>query len=362
MKIKRYLNIIVIVLLIFIVQVIYIEYSFSKQKEQMLDLQLNIDESFYNFSNRMQHLENDVLTSSQKSFVNSHKIPDKIYFCGNRIDLKDPFILESVEREFYSILSKQGQIQLYLKRIGRYSNMIETHLKEKELPLDLKYLSVHESALLPKIRSRSRAVGLWQFMSSTAHLYGLKVNKFIDERRDPEKATPAALRYLKDLHKRFGSWPLALAAYNGGPSRVKKSIQRQNAKDFYDLTLPEETERYYFKIIATKIILSNPEKYGFKMSGNDYYYPHPTQKIEFTIYESRKYLDEVADICDLNLATFKALNPSIKADYLPAGKYQLKTYTEQIAIFKNNYKNYCSSLGMLAKVNDGNSDNSSTVD
>ncbi len=355
MKIKKYLNIILLVLLVFILQTIYIEYSFSIQKQQMLDLQLNLDESFYNFSNRMKHIEDDIFTSSQKSFVNSHKIPNTIYFCGDKINLKNHFIRESVEREFYSILSKQGQIQLYLKRIGRYANLIETHLKEKEMPLDLKYLSVHESALLPKIRSRSRAVGLWQFMSATAQMYGLKVNKYIDERRDPEKATPAALRYLKDLHKRFDSWPLALAAYNGGPSRVKKSIQRQNAKDFFDLTLPEETERYYFKIIATKIILSNPEKYGFKMEDDDFYYPHPTQKVEFTIYESRKYLDEIADICDLNLATFKALNPSIKASYLPAGKYKLNTYTEHVAVFQNNYNNYRTSLGMLAKIDNGNS-------
>ena len=361
MKIKKYLNIIVIALLLLTIQIVYNEYIFSKQNQQLLEIQSKLDENSFAINSRMQNLENDVLTSSQKSFVNSHKIPNRIYFCGDKINLDDPFIRESVEREFYSILSKQGQIQLYLKRIGRYSNLIERHIKEKELPVDLKYLSVHESALLPKIRSRSRAVGLWQFMASTATLYGLKVNRYIDERRDPEKATPAALRYLKDLYKRFGSWPLALAAYNGGPNRVKKSIQRQNAKDFFDLTLPEETERYYFKIIATKIILSNPEKYGFKMNGNDYYSPHPTEKVEFTIFESRKYLDEIADVCNLNLATFKALNPSIKADYLPAGKYKLNTYTEQVAMFQDNYKNYCSSLGMLAKINNTNN-NQSMVD
>ena len=87
------------------------------------------------------------------------------------------------------------------------------------------------------------------------------------------------------------------------------------------------------------------------MSGNDYYYPHPTQKINFTIYESRKYLDEVANVCNINLATLKALNPSIKADYLPAGKYLLNTYAEQVVSFQKNYNDYCKSLGMLAKVN-----------
>ena len=348
---KKYLNIFLIILFVFIVQTIYFEHKFSIHKQQMTDLQISLNENIYNFNNRMQLLEEDILASTRKSFVNSHNIPNSIYFCGEKINLHDPFIRESVEREFYSLLNKQGQIQLYLKRIGRYSNLIEKHLKEKELPLDLKYLSVHESALLPTIRSRSRAVGLWQFMASTAHLYGLKVNKFVDERRDPEKATPAAIRYLKDLHERFGSWSLALAAYNGGPSRVRKSIQRQNTNDFFALTLPEETERYYFKIIATKIILSNPNKYGFRMSKNDYYYPHPTQKIKFTIFESRKYLDEIADVCNLNLATLKALNPSIKSDYLPAGKYIINTYTEQVMAFQKNYNDYCKSLGMIAKIN-----------
>ena len=361
MKIKRYLHLVIIICAVFLIQYLYIDYTISSHQQQLLDLQLSLEENFYNLNNRIQHLENDVINASQKSFVNSHKIPNTIYFCGDKINLDDPFIHESVEREFYALLSKQGQIQLYLKRIGRYSNLIESHIKKQELPLDLKYLSIHESALLPKIRSSSRAVGLWQFMASTAHLYGLKVNKFIDERRDPDKSTPAALRYLKDLHKQFGSWPLALAAYNGGPNRVKKSIQKQNAKNFYDLTLPEETERYYFKIIATKIIVSNPEKYGFKMTKDDFYSPHPTQKIEFTIYESKKYLDEIAEICELNLATFKALNPSLRADYLPSGKYTLNTYKNQVAAYSSNYNNYLSSMGMLAKA-DNNENESNKID
>ena len=352
------MNIFLIFLFVFIIQTIYFEYTFSVHKQQMTDLEISLIENIYNFNNRMQLLEEDILASTQRSFVNSHKIPNSIYFCEEKINLRDPFIRESVEREFYSLLNKQGQIQLYLKRLGRYGKLIENHLKQEGLPDDLKYLSVHESALLPTIRSQSRAVGLWQFMSPTAQLYGLKVNRYIDERCDPEKATPAAIRYLKDLHKRFGSWSLALAAYNGGPGRVSKSIQNQNADDFFDLSLPEETERYYFKIVAAKIILSNPEKYGFKMSKDDYYYPLLTKTIEFTIFENRKYLDEVADICNINLSTLKALNPFIKADYLPAGNYILKTYTEHFAAFQQNYNEYCNSLGMLAKINNEGSKDS----
>lgn len=357
MKIKKYLNIFIIFLLVFVMQTIYIEYTFSKHKQHITDLKLSLDDNLFNVYNRLQQFEEANL-SSKNSFVNSHDIPDKIFFCGDKINLDNPFIRESVEREFYSLLSKQGQIQLYIKRLGRYEQLIESELNKSVLPKDLKYLSIHESALLPTIRSRSRAVGLWQFMSSTAQLYGLKVNKYFDERRDPQKATIAALRYLKDLRKQFGSWPLALAAYNGGPNRVKRSIKNQNTKDFFALSLPEETERYYFKIIATKIILSQREKFGFKMTKNDYYEPHPVQKVQFTIHENRKYLDEIADICNINLATFKALNPSIISGYLPAGDYTFYTYHDQVAVFSKKYKNYHDLQTMLAKNEDEKSSES----
>lgn len=349
MKVKKYLQYILIIIIIFAAQIIYIDYSFSRHSEKLLQIQNNFTEKFEELNDTMQQFEQEVSFATQKSFVNSHKIPNQLSFCGDKIDLNDPFIRESVEREFYSILSKQGQVQLYLKRIARYNDLIESHLKSAGLPLDLKYLSIHESALLPTIRSRSRAVGLWQFMSATARLYDLKVNKYFDERRDPEKATPAAVRYLSDLHDEFGKWPLALAAYNGGPNRIKRAIRRENSKDFFSLDLPEETERYYFKIIATKIIVSNPEKYGFTLNKRDFYYPHQTKKITFKVFEYRKSISEIAKICSMNLSSFKALNPSIRSAMLPSGSYTFNIQSDQYASGLENYENYKNSFSVLAK-------------
>ncbi len=350
MKVKKYLNVLLLIIILLAVQTIYFEYTFSKHTQRLLNIQIKLTEDIDGLNYRIQEIENEVAFVSKRSFVNSHKIPKSIRFCGEKLNLDDPVIREKVEREFYSILSKQGQIQLYLKRIGRYNNLIESHLKKAGLPLDLKYLAIHESALLPKIRSRSRAVGLWQFMSATARLYKLKVNNYLDERRDPEKATPAAIRFLGDLHQQFGNWALALAAYNGGPTRIKRAIDRQNTDDFYSLTLPEETERYYFKIIATKIIVSNSEKYGFKMDRNDYYRPHKIEKLDFTVFETKKSLDEIAKICNLPISTVKDLNPAFRSSYLPSGKYTLNIPKYQYAVSQKNYNSYKDSYTILAKL------------
>ncbi|MFC2088292.1 lytic transglycosylase domain-containing protein [Calditrichota bacterium] len=357
MKVKKYLHTVLILIIIFAAQTIYFEHSFSNHSEKLLQLQNSLNERIENLNYKLQEVEQDIALATKQSFVNSHKIPKYLSFCGDKINLNDPFVRESVEREFYSILSKQGQVQLYLKRMARYNKLIESHLKEAGLPLDLKYLAIHESALLPTIRSRSRAVGLWQFMSSTARLYHLKVNKYFDERRDPEKATPAAISYLSDLHDEFESWPLALAAYNGGPNRVKRAIRRENSRDFFSLDLPEETERYYFKIIATKIIISNPEKYGFKMEKSDFYYPHNTKKITFRVFEYRKSISEIADICNLTLSSFKALNPAFRSNSLPTGNYTLHIATDQYTACLENYQNYKNSFSVLAKVSDRDNQN-----
>jgi hypothetical protein len=200
--------------------------------------------------------------------------------------------------------------------------MIDRYLKQNNLPPDLKYLAIHESALLPKIRSRSNAVGLWQFMRATGRLYGLKINRYIDERRDPERATQAAMRFLKELFRYYEDWPLVMAAYNGGHGRVSRALKNQNAQSFFDLSLPEETERYYFKVVATKILLSDPEKYGFTLSAHDFFTPTATVSVEYVIKQDRKTLEEICVYYDLPQAEFKFLNPKVIGSYLPRGTYE----------------------------------------
>jgi len=259
----------------------------------------------------------------KSNYVTKHRIPDQILFCGDTLDTADPFLREKIEREFYSLLSKQGQIHLYLKRSLRYLPMIEARLDRAGLPEDLKFLAIHESALLPTIRSRSNAVGLWQFMYSTGRLYGLKINSYVDERQDPVKSTEAAITLLKELHRKFDDWPLVMAAYNGGVNRILRNMRRQKTSDFLALSLPQETERYYFKILATKLILENPAEFGYTITNDDYFYTPEMSSIEFSIYTSQMSLEEIAGTAGLKLAYFKHLNPQFINSFLPQGTYTL---------------------------------------
>ena len=159
----------------------------------------------------------------------------------------------------------------YLKRSGRYEGMIRQKLRKAGMPEDLVYLSMIESGFNPNARSRVNAVGLWQFMAPTARGYGLRVDGYVDERRDPEKSTDAALRYLRDLHNELGSWYLAAAAYNGGGGRVGRALKAETGfgrgrsdADFWRIRhrLPRETREYVPLMVAAALVGKEPEKYG----------------------------------------------------------------------------------------------------
>jgi hypothetical protein len=323
---KKKINIFLILLLIVVTIVIYQVYYSAEKSKKLSDLEQEIQ--------GMQEKINQLETKNKSNFVNIQKIPLPLVFCGDTLDMENNFIRERVEREFYSLLGNQGQLQLYMKRTERYLPMITARLEEASLPEDLQYLAVHESALLPKIRSRSNAVGLWQFMYATGRLYKLKIDRYIDERRDPEKATKAAVRFLSDLYKQFGSWPIVLAAYNGGQGRLKRSIRKQNSKSLIDLSLPEETERYYFKIVATKIILSNAEEFGFTLEGHEYF-PTPEKKeVDFTIHDSQMTLEQIAEVFNMTIVALREFNPQLRNTHLPRGTYQLKIPVETYIKYK----------------------------
>lgn len=326
---KKKLNIFLILLLIVVTIVFYQAYYAAEKSKKLSDLEQNIQ----SMQEKIEILE----SFNKKNFVNIQKIPLPLIFCGDTLDMDNNFIRERVEREFYSLLGNQGQLRLYMKRTERYLPMISSHLEEAGLPEDLQYLAVHESALLPKIRSRSNAVGLWQFMYATGRLYKLKIDRYIDERRDPEKATKAAVRFLGDLYKQFGSWPIVLAAYNGGQGRLSRSIKKQKSKSLIDLSLPEETERYYFKIVATKIILSNAEAFGFSLEGHEYFSTLEQRNVEFTIRESQMSLEQIADVFNLSIVALKDFNPQLRNTHLLRGTYQLKVPVE-------NYMRYMESI------------------
>lgn len=325
---KKKLNIFLIMLLVVVTVVLYLVY-FSAEKSRQLS---SLGEEIEQLRSKIDQLE----TLNKKNFVNIQKVPVPLIFCSDTLDLENPFIRERVEREFYSLLGDQGQLQLYIKRTERYLPMITRHLQDAGLPEDLKYLAVHESALLPKIRSRSNAVGLWQFMYATGRLYKLKINRYIDERRDPEKATKAAVRFLGDLYKQFGNWPLVLAAYNGGQGRLSRSIKEHNTNSLIDLSLPEETERYYFKIVATKIIVSRAEDFGFSLDHDEYFKTPAKEEIEFTIHETQMTLEEIATVFNMSIVALKEFNPQLRNTYLPKGTYELNLPVDKYLKYKEN--------------------------
>jgi len=155
-------------------------------------------------------------------------------------------------------VKKRQHTEAMLGRISIYFPMFEKYLSENNLPVDLKYLSIVESALNPKAVSRSGAVGLWQFMPPTGKENGLKINSTVDERRDPHKSTLAAAKYLKKQYKRYNNWELALAAYNGGPGRVNRAIKRGRSKNFWRIKryLPKETQNYVPAFIAATYVVN----------------------------------------------------------------------------------------------------------
>lgn len=247
---------------------------------------------------------------------------DTLEFCGEKIPLQLEEIRERFEKEFLLILWNRPQVILWLKRANRYFSFLERVLNENSVPDDLKYVAIIESALRPHIRSRKGAVGFWQFMPGTGREYGLKINRHIDERRNFFASSRAAIRYFKKLHELFGSWTLAVSAFNMGEKRLKAEILEQGTDDFFQLYLPLETQRFLFRIISVKLILSDPFKYGFKLDKTDYYHRLSFDRIKV------KSVDQIpiriiAQAAKTQFKVIKNLNPEIRGYYLVSGNHDI---------------------------------------
>jgi membrane-bound lytic murein transglycosylase D len=260
---------------------------------------------------------------SDPAILSNFHLPVSISLCHEPVPLENRKALDMLDREFTIAVWDRAQVFMWLKRAGRYFPYIEEKLAEADMPDDLKYVAVAESALITDIKSRKRAVGLWQFMSRTATRYGLRKNRLIDERLDFERSTEAAVKYLKRLQSEFGSWTLALAAYNCGDVFLKSEIKKQQVSDFYRLDLPPETERYVFRIAAIKTIMENPKQYGFHLPPEHIYPPRWHDTVEVKISQSLK-LTELALALDTDFKALKELNPQFLRDYLPRGSYYIK--------------------------------------
>ena len=268
-----------------------------------------------------------------RAAMHSHRLPESIVYAGHTVPLDRWDVAERLEREFYVSLGSPAQVILWLKRSARYFPYIEAELRRAGLPDDLKYVAVVESALLPRALSWARASGIWQFMAQTARGYGVRVTPAWDERRDPARSTAAALAYLRDLQASFKDWPLALAAYNAGEGRVRGAMSRQGVSTYYQLSLPLETERYFFRILAAKLILEDPARYGFEVPPEERYSPHATEVVTLRVV-GHVTVAEIAEAVGSFYRQTKALNPAIMADSLPEGRYEVRIPEGQRATFE----------------------------
>ena len=221
--------------------------------------------------------------------------------------------------DFYSEGGKgEGSMIRYLERSSRYIDFMEDIFKEEGLPADLVYVSMAESGFWHSAKSTARppAIGYWQFIPSTATQYGLRIDYYVDERRDFELSTRAAARFLRDLYNRFGNWYLSLAGYNCGPRCVEKAINKYESKDFWYLVqnkaLPIETRNFVPRIIALRKIALKPWSYGFHRLNYQ-----ASLEFELVALEVSSSLSAIAKKLGVSHEELKSLNPQFKTDQIP---------------------------------------------
>lgn len=253
------------------------------------------------------------------------ELPSKLSFAGEEVPLDYYDVRESLDRELLSTVYFHSQTIRYIKNAPRYFSIIEPILKSYGIPEDFKYLCVAESGFDIRAQSAVKAAGLWQIMEGTAKECGLEVSNEVDERYNIEKATDIACRIFKYDYQKFGSWALVAASYNSGRGFISRVLENQKVKSYYDLQFGEETTRYVFRILSFKLVMEDPEKYGFYVP-KDQYYPI----IKTNTIEVKGPINDLAAFAidkGINYKILKMFNPWLRETYLknPTGKtYKIK--------------------------------------
>ncbi len=275
----------------------------------------------------------DSITVSQKTAINTtplsypKNVADSIYIKRlQEIESPLEFPYNKKVKAYIELYTqrKRGQVEIMLGLSEYYFPIFEEALDAAGLPLELKFLPIIESALNPKAFSRAGASGLWQFMYGTGKMYGLKVNSYIDDRRDPEKATRAAVKYLKDLYKIYGDWYLVIAAYNCGPGNVNKAIRRSGGKrDFWQIyyRLPRETRGYVPAFIAAAYSMTYHNEHMIEPKAADI-----VQATDTIMISNLLHFKQISAVTGLSVESLRSLNPQYRRDVIPAQKntYSLK--------------------------------------
>ena len=209
------------------------------------------------------------------------------------------------EKEMF-LGKERKHLEKWIRRAGKYFPMVEEKLEKAGLPPQLAYLTMIESGYNPKAFSRARAAGMWQFIASTARSYGLRVDYWVDERRDPEKSTDAAIKHLKYLYKIFDDWSLVLAAYNSGEGRVGRAIRKQGVSDYLKLQLPRETRNYVPRLLAVQMLMSEPARYGLDPIRA------AADQPDIILVKKCAGVDVVAECAGVDRETVEAMNPALR--------------------------------------------------
>ena len=321
------------------------------ENEQFQDLYRSVvmqHDRYYGFSDSLTIQRGDIfdirdhmfslLNADQGAPLESVELPE-ITFSETEIPMT---INEKVKNSMVFLLTDPDRhINNWLSRSDTYFPMVEQIFKEEGVPDELKYLAMVESGLNPNARSWASAVGMWQFIRATGSAYDLTINGWVDERRNPEKATRAAARHLKDLHRMFGDWQLALAGYNYSPGKLRRHIRRAEARlgrkatywDVYN-NLPRETRNYVPMFIATSIIASNPEEFELNQ-----YNPGRPYEFDYVPVFGMLTVNEIASMAGTDVETIKALNPELRGSSLPPTRsaYYVRLPLYSYDTFANSY-------------------------
>lgn len=258
--------------------------------------------------------------------------PETLILCDRPIPLGRDEVRERFEREFYLILENRGLLTILTKRYAKFFTSFIGDIERFRVPSDLIYLAMAESYLNPRVVSTAGAGGMWQFMKETGRREGLFTGDVVDERYSIPLSTYSALNYLRRLYSEFGDWFLVMAAYNCGEARVRSSIANQNTRDFFDLFLPEETERYVMRIAAFKELLSNPKRYGLNTDKKGYYTPYSVCDLTITTTQDL-HTAVLAQAMDLPYKAFRDYNLHLRRYTLSKGSYHIFLPPERREVF-----------------------------